>query len=400
MNQTYVGAKVLWVDFLANGRYLIKEEKRQSYIQQAKEAGFSHVVVDAKIPYGYVTYHSSLAPHVSSWERFREWEGKDYVQLMIDVINEHGLHAIVKFDVFAEGSINDTSSKAHANKEWQVTYYHLDASTSTPTFTKAEEFHEPSIFVNPIHPEVQKYELSLIEEVVQKYDFHAVVLDRCRYPNINGDFSEFSRNTFERYIGKKIECWPEDILIPKKNGVQPGSLYKKWLTWRATNITNFVHQAKGLVKEKNEQVGFGIYVGSWYPEFYEEGVNWASVHNEVTFPWMEEGYMKSGYADCLDFLITGCYYPDVFEGEAIQQGKEKWRSVEGAIELSKKVTAQNVPVIAGLFLQEYEGDAFQFKKAVEECVNSGDGLMIFDAIYLELYDWWQVLIEEQKEGQK
>ena len=390
---SYKGAKVLWIDFLANGPILIEEEKRNTYIQNAKHAGFTHVVVDAKIPYGYVTYKSTIAPHVGEWQRFSEWKNKDYVSIMIEEMKKANLQVLLKFDVFAEGSIVDSQSKAHEQKDWQVTYYHAEKK-SAPIFTKAEEYEEQSIFVNPIHPDVQAYELSLIKEATQLYDVDAVVLDRCRYPNVYGDFSELSKVKFEEHIGKQITDWPQSILTPTNDGFEPGTYYKKWITWRASNITHFVEKAKNVVKTINEELDFGIYVGSWYPTFFEEGVNWGSKDHIHTFEWMDEAYKKTGYADLLDFLITGCYYSTVTKEEAKANAKVDWKSVEGAIQLSKEVAGNCVPIIAGLFLQEYEKKEDKYIDAMKVCLENSDGMMIFDAIYLEKYNWWKKSAEK------
>ncbi|QOY37135.1 alpha amylase family protein [Anaerobacillus isosaccharinicus] len=384
-------AKVLWVDFLANGQKLTSAEMRNSYIENAKKAGFTHVVVDAKLPYGYVTYKSEIAPHVGLWERFTDWRGIDYLEIMLDSIKKSGMKSIIKFDVFSEGNIHDQSGFIRDKQEWQVTYYHNDQSTNRPIFTKAENYLEPGIFVNPAHPEVKEYELSIIKEVVSKYSADAIVLDRCRYPNVYGDFSEFSRVAFEVDTGLKVDSWPGDILTLDQDQIVPGRLYKKWIMWRANNIKKFVVNAKSLIKEQNNELDFGIYVGAWYPDFYHEGVNWGSTNYQPEYDWMDGDYAQTGYASELDFLMTGCYFPSVTIDEARRRNKREWESVEGAIELSKKVTTNDVPILAGLYLQEYHQNEINFTQAVNICLEKSDGMMIFDAIHLEMYQWWEHL---------
>ena len=71
--------------------------------------------------------------------------------------------------------------------------------------------YEVITFVNPIHEEVQQHELGILKEIASNYNISGIVLDRCRYPNVYGDFSELSRRAFEQYIGQAVAQWPQDI---------------------------------------------------------------------------------------------------------------------------------------------------------------------------------------------
>ena len=48
------------------------------------------------------------------------------------------------------------------------------------------------------------YALSFVKEIVEKYDIDGYSLDYCRYPNMYGDFSDFSRKDFEKYLGENF----------------------------------------------------------------------------------------------------------------------------------------------------------------------------------------------------
>ena len=56
-------------------------------------------------------------------------------------------------------------------------------------------------FLNPVLPEVQEFALRFIREIVTNYDFDAYALDYCRLPDYQSDFSEASKEAFEKYIG-------------------------------------------------------------------------------------------------------------------------------------------------------------------------------------------------------
>jgi hypothetical protein len=383
-NSIMKGANILWVDFLVNGKRLAQKEERRRLIAHAKESGVTHLVVDAKIPYGHVTYPSRYAPHVSSWTDGRfDGVSEDFLLDMINEAHRSGIKVLANIDVFAEGTTQSRDGIAYQNKDWQVVYYDQSEPDST-------------IFVNPIHPDVREYELSIIREVVSSYRVDGIVLDRCRYPNVYGDFSELSRTAFEKYIEEPVERWPEDIFELQRTEndkkLLPGKWYKKWLKWRAGNITAFVKEAKAIVKTTNPGCLFSIYVGSWYPLYFHEGVNWASRTYRPSFEWASIDYHQVAYGDELDFIMTGCYYPEVTKEEALGNGRPaEWYSVEGGIEMSLEALNGQTPVVASLYLKDYEGNKEQFARAVRLCRERSHGVMLFDTIYLESYGWWNEL---------
>ncbi|CAG9621147.1 alpha amylase family protein [Sutcliffiella rhizosphaerae] len=361
MSEALQHAKVLWIDFMANANSLIDKEKRETYIINAKKAGFTHVVIDAKTPYGYVTGKSSYAPPIGEWERFKTWKDKDYVFIMLELINHYGLKAILKLDVFGEGKVGDFVAPPIA-PDWLVSYQ--QRAIKDGKITAKEREH--SIFVNPELEIVQKYELNIMREFIKNYGrfLDAVILDRCRYPKDGAEFME--RTSLE---------------------------YKNEVKKRAQTIYDFVLKAKQIVKNSQpvKELNFGVYVGSWYPDFHLEGVNWASKEYLADYDWVIQGYEQTGYAQELDFIMTGCYYPDVYRKEALQKGLEEWKSVEGAIDLSNKVTMGETQIIPSIFLHDYKQNEKQFLSAMEMCGRKNGSFMLFDAVYLEMYDWWKLV---------
>jgi uncharacterized lipoprotein YddW (UPF0748 family) len=96
---------ILWVDFIANADYLASKENQIAFMKNAKAAGVTRLVIDAKIPFGQVTYPSSIAPHVSSVNdgRFQAWEGRDFLKEMLELGTQEGFIVLANLDVFAEG---------------------------------------------------------------------------------------------------------------------------------------------------------------------------------------------------------------------------------------------------------------------------------------------------------
>ncbi|MGM0805727.1 MAG: alpha amylase family protein [Bacillota bacterium] len=388
-------ATILWIDFIANAEYLASKENQRMFMKNAKEAGVTRLVIDAKIPFGQVTYPSEIAPHVSTVKdgRYKDWQNRDFLKEMITLGQNEGFIVLVNFDVFAEGEKAAGEGMAYTRKDWQVTYYFYNQEIQKGEFIPAEESEEYAVWVNPILPEVQKYQLAILKEVVANYELDGVVLDRCRYPNVYGDFSSYSKNRFEDFVGEKLNRWPEDVLSFSSDGeVVRGCYFNRWIEWRAGNITEYVKKAKAVVKNQNPNLLFSIYVGSWHPLYYNEGVNWGSRTFQPDYDWTSETYHVTGYGDELDFIMTGCYYPDVTKQEAITNGKPAdWYSVEGGIEVSKTALNGHTPVIASLYLQDYKSNPNQFFKAIAMCKEKSEGVMLFDTSHLNTYKWWDVV---------
>lgn len=251
-----------------------------------------------------------------------------------------------------------------------------------------------AIFVNPLHPEVRAYALGIIKEICANYKVDGVVLDRMRYPNLFTDFSDLTRQAFEQHLGRKVDSWPTDILQRSPYGPDDpirGPLFKDWLRFRAQVMHDFLSDARKTVKSIKPNALLGIYVGSWYPVYYDVGVNWGSPANAADYEWWPEGYETTGYADEVDFMCTGCYYANPTRKDAIKAGDPEWMSVQAAAQESVNAVKDETFVYASLYLLQYHNQPRRLVKAINECLSSSQGCMLFDLVYARDYDWWQVL---------
>ncbi|MCL6628011.1 MAG: family 10 glycosylhydrolase [Armatimonadetes bacterium] len=260
------------------------------------------------------------------------------------------------------------------------------AESRLPTF---------GIFVNPIG-DVRDYELKIIEELVSGYQIDGIIFDRMRYPNLYGDFSALSRSAFETWLGVPHIRWPEDVFAIQKQPwlpPKPGPYYKKWLEWRAWQIHDFASDATSLVRSIRPDAEVGVYVGSWYDSYYDVGVNWASRAFRAGYEWMTEEYQNTGFAEMFDYICTGCYYPIPTRDEARRSGKPEGATVEAACELSRKAIGTACPVYGSLYLLDYRDRPEAFAKSISVANRLTDGVMLFDLVYLEEYDWWSILCD-------
>ena len=116
-----------------------------------------------------------------------------------------------------------------------------------------------SCFCNPLHPEVRKHELDVVREIVSNYDIDGLVLDRCRFSNLNNDFSDRTRTAFEQTLHRSVTRWPQDVFAfsPTPGGdIIKGPLYKQWLEFRARIIRDLVGDIARTARSHQAQSDF------------------------------------------------------------------------------------------------------------------------------------------------
>lgn len=400
--------KLLWFDATANFERLSYKDSITYYLKKAKELGFTDVVLDLKPITGEVLYDSKFAPKMKEWNGFYRDDNFDFPAFFISEAHKLGLKIHAAINVFVAGHNYFDRGLVYQNKShWQSINY-TDSGFVPITQLK----HKYSAMTNPANPEVQNHELNVIEELVSKYpEFDGLILDRVRYDGIEADFSPLSFELFKKYLGEK-EINIDDIYRWTKNEKGKkvrieGKYFKKWLEWRASVIYNFMKEAKARVKKVNPEILFGTYTGAWYPVYYEVGVNWASQNYDPSkeYEWATPDYKKYGYAELLEIYTTGCYFFEVTKDEVeklneemikrneagMGETKDYWYSVEGSAEIAKKVIMNALPVLGGLYVEQYKGHPEQFERAIKMCLEKTDGLMIFDIVHIVNYGWWDVL---------
>ncbi|HKX16789.1 MAG TPA: alpha amylase family protein [bacterium] len=272
-----------------------------------------------------------------------------------------------------------------------------DRVTIGPVATRMEpsSAHNIFAFANPANPEVWNYELAAVHEIVSRYDVDGIVLDRTRYDDLAEDFSDLSRAAFERTIGHPVAHWPEDIYtyVPQGYWVTRkfGPLYRAWLGYRAHTIMAYTRAARAVAEAARPGVTVAMYVGSWYPVYYNEGVNWASPSVRPPYSWIGDAWVRSGLAPLLDYLMIGTYYRPVTIWEAIRRGDGAIISVQGSASLGVQLVHGDTPVLGSLLLTLYQGKPATFTRAIRMSDAVTHGTMLFDLVYLNTLNLWDAI---------
>ena len=401
----------IWIDASANfPDFANSKDKIRRDLQLAKDAGFTDAVVDVRPTTGDILFKSSTGTPVawlgawtkSGYQKFERTADWDYLQAFIDIGHEIGLrvHAAIntmvggnKTSLGQQGLLYRDSSK----KSW-ATCYNLQSG-----ITNAIDAGQSTLFFNPANPDVQEYLLKLIKDLASYKDLDGIFLDRCRYTGLETDFSDESKSQFMTYAGLLSIEWPGDVLPAGTTySTQPATkpkYYKKWLEWRAKVIHDFIQKASETAHEQNPDIKFGVYVGGWYSQYYDVGVNWAGPgYNTSAYfsTWASADYKNYGFADHCDHMLIGAY-----ASPGSVYGNSEW-TMQGFCALAKQKIGNACPIVAGgpdvgnwdsdnKYTQEQENAAIT--NSVKACYDACDGYFLFDMIHLKSADQWRFVKE-------
>lgn len=407
IEETSPGKEALvWVDARSNvfgtyGRFSNIVEI-SNILDTLKDCGITGLVIDVKPSSGHTMYASNYA------KEFTTLDGKskptDYVEYVIAEAKKRNMKAYLSIVTFVEGDGSRKMGYAFDNQSYKDKFESIVVTNTTGKLGRISETGK-NVFVNPAQPEVQDRALKIIKEIVGKFDLDGLILDYCRYTDINADFSEFSKNQFIAYLQENhndaqaarmnfpsdiVSAWRESSgqLLPAATG----KYYSKWLVYRTSVIQDFVKKARLAVKEIKPNVKFGAYVGAWYTTYYQVGVNWASEDYDpfqdftVRFDWATPGYGKTGYFEQLDLLMTGNYFTQVMlsENPVTSALKYHWWSVEGSMNGVEYITRNKRPIYGSIDVGNvaYNNTA-EISRAIKYIMSrASGGIMLFDVVHM------------------
>jgi len=239
-----------------------------NFVTLAKENNISVISVavkqdeDTGLKSGEVFYNSQIAPIATGYQSF---------DVLADIIPK--AHAV---GIQIKAWIPQFHDQAAVNKNanWQMMAY--ENGQVVPIGGNGNEY-----FVNPLHPDVQDYELSIIAEIVENYDIDAVVLDWIRFDNYNMDVSDYTRNTYKNIFGY------DPITI---NFASDNAKRSEWNDWRSTGISLYVKKVSDAINDIKPEMVLGLYVLT--PEFEEVAQD------------------PKKYMQYIDFVSPMAYYDD------------------------------------------------------------------------------------------
>ncbi len=182
--------------------------------------------------WGYTLYPSAVAKKEIGIELdpTEGLQGRDVLQEIIDQGHQKGMAVIPWFEFGFMAPADSELAKLHP--EW------LTARADGSTMWLEGKMHE-RVWLNPLHPEVQKFITDLIVEIVSNYDVEGIQLDdHFGYPSELG-YDDYTVDLYKQEHNGKL---------PPQNAKDPA-----WIQWRADKITNYVEELFQAIKQANPQ---------------------------------------------------------------------------------------------------------------------------------------------------
>ncbi len=182
--------------------------------------------------WGYTLYPSAVAQQVIGIELdpTEGLQGRDVLQEIIDQGHQKGMAVIPWFEFGFMAPADSELAKLHP--EW------LTQRADGSTIWLEGNVHE-RVWLNPLHPEVQKFITDLIVELVSNYDVEGIQLDdHFGYPSELG-YDDYTVALYQQEHNGKL---------PPQNAKDP-----EWIRWRADKITNYVAELFQAIKKADPQ---------------------------------------------------------------------------------------------------------------------------------------------------
>ena len=210
---------------------LFSPEKTTNAIATLAELNFN-TLYPTVWNWGYTLYPSAVAKQEIGIELdpTEGLQGRDVLQEIIAQGHQKGMTVIPWFEFGFMAPADSELAKLHP--EW------LTARADGSTMWLAGKMHE-RVWLNPLHPEVQKLITDLIVEIISNYDVEGIQLDdHFGYPSSLG-YDDYTVTLYQQ----------------EHNGKSPpqNSQDSAWIQWRADKITNYVAELFQAIKQANPQ---------------------------------------------------------------------------------------------------------------------------------------------------
>ncbi|WP_413200234.1 glycoside hydrolase family 10 protein [Nostoc piscinale] len=263
---------------------LFERNRLKNSLQKLDELNFN-TVYPAVWNWGYTLYPSNVAAKVigRSLDPTPGLQGRDMLKEIVTEGHKQGLTVIPWFEF---GFMAPADSLLAKNRPQWLT------SRSNGTKIVKEGIHD-RVWLNPFHPDVQKFIQDLIVEIVRNYD-----IDGIQFDDHFGLPSELGYDAYTVALYKKEHGGK----APSKNSKDP-----EWVRWRANKITDFMKRVFTAIKttKKNCLVSVAPNPQRFsYEYFLADWQRWERLG-------LVEELVLQIYRDDLNVFIKELEYPEV-----------------------------------------------------------------------------------------
>ncbi len=110
--------------------------------------------------------------------------------------------------------------------------------------------------LNPCYPEVRRYLVDVMHEIVSRYPVDGLHLDYLRFPN----------DPTDAYPGGRVPDYPRDPrtveMFRRATGRTPDSAPAQWSAWRAEQVTQLLREIRSMTLHTNPRISLTATVGA------------------------------------------------------------------------------------------------------------------------------------------
>ncbi len=231
-------------------RPVADEAEARVQLDHIQKAGFDAVYVE--------TFYHGFTLHPNKYVPVRpEMEGRDMLRFYLDECHKRGLEYHAWIEVFY----------------WEVDTTLYPQFPKTPLFEKHPEWmtllrdgrhtghvEQAHLFAEPAHPQVQRFLVGFLKDLLRRYEIDGLNLDYIRYPagNIDSGYSEYARKKYKRLAGIDPIEIPVDPANPQ---------WIKWVEFREAQVVQLV----GKIWRMKEKVKPDIILSAAiFQEYYND----------------------------------------------------------------------------------------------------------------------------------
>ncbi len=213
-----------------------------------------------------------------------------------------------------------------ANPDWVT-----DDFTKKPMMYNSYE----GAFFDPGNPEVQKYTLNVILDIVANYDLDGIHLDYIRYPDTQFGFNKFSRKEYDRTVKYQDA--------------------EKWRKWKEDQVSNFVRAVSENVRRISPQTSISAAV---FPKldvasekYSQDWLFW------LNNGWVDNIYIMAYTKEDDEFLELLSQYTNKNNRKKIVTGLRAWDYGNSypVTKINSKILISKKGNFAGVALFSYSG---------------------------------------------
>jgi uncharacterized lipoprotein YddW (UPF0748 family) len=230
-------------------------------VKRLSDSGFDLVIPMAKLVDGSHFYHTEIGRVKDEFKDF------DPLEAICTEGRRLGLAIQPRVCVFPDGA--DSPPVAADDSVRSV--------DREGRFLISSEADPPGVWLCPRREEVQDYETSIFEEIMDRYPIDGVHMDFIRY---HGRDTCFCRACREDYA-KNFESNIEDIQKERKNGD-----YVSAIEWRTEPVNRFARRVSAAARARGLALSAAVFA-AWPNPLTSQGQDWSR--------WCAEGLLDFAY---------------------------------------------------------------------------------------------------------